>query len=199
MNKILLVIGVLLCLLYFFWQSESTSTQNVHINNNLETAAGDTSPQTVYNTTQESPKSKEEVYVEAGLKVGGIVLDKLKEKRKRDSIELANRGKVLAYAIGMPKTDKDELWNTYSKTKDIGNIYAFKNDNSYYLIQVTNYTEEEMQDSLRNITAAFAQKGVADRIEVVNILGFCKRKESIAHGKNIKIRRKGEIPCYVCD
>lgn len=144
-------------------------------------------------------KTTDEVYVEAGLKVGGIVLDKLKEKRKRDSTELANRGKILVYQIGMPKTDKDELWNSYSKIKNLPNVYAFKDDDTYYLIKIENYTEQDMQDSLVSITNTLSQKGMNERVDILNILGKCKRKETIVHGKKVKIKHHEDIPCYTCN
>lgn len=144
-------------------------------------------------------KTVDEVYVEAGLKVGGIVLDKLKEKRKRDSTELANRGKILAYQIGMPKSDKDELWNSYSKLRSVPNVYAFKDDDNYYLIKVENYTEQTMNDSLSSTAISLAKKGITEQVSVLNILGKCKRKETIVQGKSIKIKRQDDIPCYICN
>ncbi len=196
MKKQLLLLSISIPLLFNSCETKTQQTQNVNVGQD-DSSRQETKE--VNNTTNEAAKTKEEVYAETGLAVGEIVLDKIKEKWKRDSIELSNRGKVLVYQIGVPKSDKDELWNSYSKIRNIPGIYAFREGDNYYLIKVANYSEQGMQDSLAITSDALAQIGMNENISVLNIMSFCKRKETITHGKKVKIKHQDDIPCYVCN
>ncbi len=178
---------------------QNTQTQTIDLDKGSDSSESTTKTESNDTNITIEAKTPDEVYVEAGLKVGGIVLDKLKEKRKRDSTELANRGKVLVYQIGMPTTDKEVLWNAYQKVKSLPNVYAFTEDKSFYLIKIENYTEQAMQDSLASTVAALAKKGVNERVEILNILKFCNRREIVVQDKKIRIKHHDDIPCYSCN
>jgi hypothetical protein len=190
---------LLIAIPLFSCETNNQQTQTVDLGDQQPDSIKDTIIHSSTTVNNNATKIKEEVYVEAAEVVGSAVWQELKEKRKRDSTELANRGKILVYQIGVPKNDKDELYNSYSKLVGLPDIYAFKADDNYYLIKTVNYTEQTMQDSLSAMSAQLARRGVTDPIVILNALAFCKRKETIVHGKKVKIRHHDDVPCYVCD
>jgi hypothetical protein len=84
--------------------------------------------------------------------------------------------------------------------KDSPNVYAFKESkNSYYIVQVDYWSEDELKDSLDNIKASIKSKGINEPVDVIDLMKFCNAREQIKQGKNLRVKNKGEISCYICD
>jgi hypothetical protein len=145
-----------------------------------------------------SPKTDAEVIVDGLLTAIG---DAVENKRRRDSIMEANKSKWFAYKIGFEKTDREDVFDTYEKLKqlEISGLYALQSARKeYVLICYEAKAEAELKAQLDSFKLKVA--AIEPHVELVNIMNFCSLKEVIKKGKNLTKRKKDfEIPCLECD
>jgi hypothetical protein len=161
-------------------------------------------PQTTTETQNENQNKNNDVenLLKAGEMIASLADDAIESKRVKDSIRLANKEKMFAYQIGFEITDKDELFKTYNKLTEAGvsNLYALKQGKEdFILVKYEAKSETELRDSLNSFKQTIA--GVhSEKIEVINLMSKCDKKEIVKKGENISKRKEDyEIPCLICD
>ena len=134
-------------------------------------------------------KSKEEIYVEAGMAAVEEVQKALEQKKRNDSARVANKKPTWVYQIGRPKTHVQELWEAYEPLQGLSNLYVFKESKkSYIIIKDDGYSKQQLEESLEAFESEVEK--FETRIHIVNLSTFCKAKEDIKQGKKIKIRKQ---------
>ena len=134
-------------------------------------------------------KSKEEIYVEAGMAVAEEVQKAIEQKKRNDSVRIANKQPNWVYQIGRPKISVQELWEAYEPLQGLSNLYVFKESKkSYIIIKDDGHSKQQLEESLEAFKSEVEK--FETRIEIVNLTTFCKAKEDIKQGKKIKIRKE---------
>lgn len=123
-----------------------------------------------------------------------------KNKQRKDSIFKANRKQVWVYQIGLPKNNLESLWEAYKKLKAIPGIFVFKESRkNFFIIKDDAYTEQQLTDSLNKVKMQIDTICAEKKIEIINLMDFCSKKETIIEGEKIRIKKeKEEIPCWIC-
>ena len=144
-------------------------------------------------------KSKEEIYVEAGMAVAEKVQKAIEQKKRNDSARIANKQPNWVYQIGRPKISVQELWEAYEPLQGLSNLYVFKESKkSYIIIKDDGYSKQQLEELLEAFKLEVEK--FETRIQIVNLSTFCKAKEDIKQGKKIKIRRENIMLSSVeCD
>lgn len=134
-------------------------------------------------------KSKEEIYVETGMAVAGEVKKVIEQKKRNDSVRIANKQPNWVCQIGRPKINVQELWEAYEPLQGLSNLYVFKESKkSYIIIKDDGYSKQQLEESLEAFKSEVEK--FETRIGIVNLTTFCKAKEDIKQGNKIKIRKE---------
>ena len=134
-------------------------------------------------------KSKEEIYVEAGMAVVDEVQKAIAQKKKNDSLKIAGKQPNWVYQIGRPKINMRELWDAYEPLQDLSNLYVFKESKkSYIIIKDDGHSKQQLEESLEAFKAEIQK--FETRVDIINLTTFCKAKEEIKQGKRIRIRKE---------
>ncbi|MGZ3902355.1 MAG: hypothetical protein ACXVC6_01580 [Bacteroidia bacterium] len=180
----------------FGCSEENTATQtNNTVTVNNEPTKDTTSP------ADAQPKTDAEIALEAiklAVDVGQDIFD---NKRRNDSIKEVHKEKMYAYQIGLEKTDKDEVFDTYKKLMDLGisNLYVLKKSRKDFII--VRY-EAKAQEELNQALDAFKTQiaSVESSVGITNLMQICGASEIIKDGGKLKERKVDfEIPCLICD
>jgi hypothetical protein len=143
--------------------------------------------------------------IQAAVEVAKVIIDEVDEsleaKRTRDSITLANREKYWVYRIGNPKDDESAVWDAAMEIKSIGDISIFKEGRkSYTIICDPGFNEQTMRDSLSSYEARLDLLGVNYRLELIDLMSYCSKKESLIETEPIKRKKHDEsFKCLTCD
>lgn len=154
---------------------------------------------TITSTTNiAAPKSKEEVYLDAGktvLDVGGKVIE---AKQKKDSTKRANRDEMWVEQIGTAK-DEDAIVAEYKKLQGIPHIFVFKQSRKSYLLITSNgHTEEESKASLPALREKL--NGIESIVKSVDLISLCPLRKSVTEDKKFYNKKEHTaIHCFVCD
>ena len=150
----------------------------------------------------EDEKSEVEIYAELtkeGVGIASEAVQQMKEnKQRKEEAILANKAKLWVYQIGIPTSDKNELWRKYKKLETLGNIAVFRKDKrTMFLIKDDGKTEQELKNNLDEFKSNISN--IDSRVSVINLMSKCKLKEKIIGTKDIKVKRKTFMKCRVCD
>ncbi len=143
----------------------------------------------------EKTKSKEEIYAELAVKGLEFGRDVFKNMKTNDSIKMANREKIYAYQIGLAISDKDVVFDLYSKLANTDDIYVLKSRKDYFIIKYDGNGEKELNDSLLGFKKMFGQN-----VSVVNLMDLYSKNRKLVRGENLTKRTDDtKIQCLVCD
>lgn len=146
----------------------------------------------------EASVTREEL-IDKGIDVSlEIAEDIVKRKRIRDSVLLANRPERWVYKIGVSSGRKNpELYKMFEMLNPKGNIYAFQGSKrSYFLIKDDNSTLDQLKANLEGFRKSLPFNS---RVEIVNLMDYCKLKENIAATDMVTWRKaETNIPCLAC-
>ncbi|MGZ3894683.1 MAG: hypothetical protein ACXVPN_15420 [Bacteroidia bacterium] len=153
------------------------------------------------NADNDRPKSDGEVALEAFQTSVELTKDLIENKRVNDSIKQSHKDKMYAYQIGVEKTDKDAVFDTYKKLMDLGitNMYVLKKSRKDFII--VKY-EAKGQDELTGALDAFKTQiaSVEGNVGITNLMQICGANDIIKSGKNLTEHKADfEIPCLICD
>jgi len=146
-------------------------------------------------------KTDAEVILE-GAKFAKETYDELHEnKLKKDSVRNANRKRIWVYQVGLPSNDNLKILENYNKLNNISNVKIFRSGRkSFFIYKDDGYTEQQLRDSLKIFQSKLAIAGIESRIDVVDLMSLCSRKEEVVRGENLRIKKEGvELLCYTCE
>jgi hypothetical protein len=190
-----LFIAIFMVLLFSCDNSTNTNTAS-----NAEVTVSNAAPPDT-GKTDDKPKTDAEVALEAFKVAVDVTQDAIADKRKNDSIREAHREKMFAYQIGIEKTDKDDVFDTYKKLMDLNvtGLYVVKKSRKdYVLVKYDAKLEDELNQGLDAFRVQVAS--VETKVDVKNLMDFCGLKEMLKKGSNLTERKQDfEVPCLVCD
>lgn len=120
-----------------------------------------------------------------------------KDKRKRDSIIIANKDSQWAIQIGSVKANRDQLWAAFEVLeKEVDSLFVFKESRkSFRIVKLTGNTPKEIEANL--VALKPVVNGVS--IKVIDLKNFCKARKSIKAVKDTRIRKaKVNLPTLEC-
>jgi len=122
-------------------------------------------------------------------------------KRRKDSIRMANATHTWVYQIGLP-FEKDDLAGVESdKLKNLSNVYIFKKSrHEYYLIKDDGYPKELLEDSLGDFKKKL--QGIETRVTIIDIASLCSNNKKPEVSGSIKYKVDGDkkkIECRECE
>ncbi len=188
---------VLFSTLIIFVASCTTSSNNQSVEVGNPAYQDSVNRATTITNNNAASKTDTEVITDAAL---SVVDEAVTAKRQSDSIKLLNKKSVWVYKIGLPKSSEEELWNMYDRVHGLGNIYAFRlSRKDYILIKNDFYSQQQVADSIARFNTLLNEIGVSETAQPFDLMSDCKLKETVVQSDNIKVKRKQEIPCFVCD
>jgi hypothetical protein len=117
-----------------------------------------------------------------------------------DSIKMANREKMFAYQIGLPMSDKSQVFEEYKKIHDSTGLFVMKvSRRDYYIVKYDGRSKEELEDNLDNFNALLSID-ISGNAKVINLMSLCSKREKLMRGENLTKRKETiELPCLICD
>lgn len=149
----------------------------------------------------QSAKTKEEVIVDAVIEGIERTQEFVENKREKDSTFRANREKFWVYKIGINIDDESDAWDAALKVNSLGDISIFKEGRkNYFIICDPAWEKTMLDDSLSRFQDKLDSIGLSYRIEIVDLMDKCSKKETITQTSAIE-KKKEEItfPCLTCD
>lgn len=125
----------------------------------------------------------------------------IKNHKVKDSIRSAEREKLYGYRIGLPISDKDEVFEAYNKLNATENIYALKQTRQdYFLVYYNGFSKEQLEDSLETYRLKLPSE-FKNTLKVINIMDLCSNSKQnlMVDEKLSKRKSETEIPCLICD
>ncbi len=143
-------------------------------------------------------KSDLETYKEIGEGAVDLIQQAAAEKRRKDSIRIANRPKNWVVQIGEPYNKLKGVKQALAQLKDRNNVFVFKEGGKYRICwQDGNQDKEELEGEYDEIREEL-ELG-SSKLSVKDINKICPSKKSAVSIKDINNRKEGfTTPCKTC-